>query len=347
MENTPFLQLRSAYLRAVAKSWSDDTFRAKLLERSKFERNKSERDRGAIQLLVEKFGLQFPWNLRLQVRDLGEAMSLQWLDGQGWRGPKDQFTIYLPVPSTKDEETKVEGLKHLPELVAAYYQRRPALLEMPLDGQWPGDSEGGIPPEFADFGGVLIRALSQVLHDDYSDPRPSPSFGSQFFTDPQEFVAQIAATLNDLAGRLQVKVDEGTLLKASKELFCGASVVGIAEEWLKTPALVEHQSLPQVLGDVCKTLEGSPEAWMLWASLNKGGRALTQCFGYNCPWNFHIMAIAHEVTYEEGNWCLDDLPFNTITLNLPQLPKWQTPAVQCVALAAYNNTGAAYPFTCL
>ncbi len=64
---------------------------------------------------------------------------------------------------------------------------------------------------------------------------------------------------------------------------------------------------------------------------------------YIIPWNFRLKfsRVPGPSSNEDAYW--QSFPDSTITVYLPQTPELD---VEAIALAAYNDTGAQYPFTC-
>jgi len=81
--------------------------------------------------------------------------------------------------------------------------------------------------------------------------------------------------------------------------------------------------------------------------------ALESWLGYRFPWNIPLKI---EITGSKTKWqpakdaasngFWENLPTNTLTLAIPNKPDDSDAKVFPIALAAYNNTGPAYPFTC-
>jgi ribosomally synthesized peptide (two-chain TOMM family) len=72
--------------------------------------------------------------------------------------------------------------------------------------------------------------------------------------------------------------------------------------------------------------------------------ALENWVGYNFPWNMQIKAkLDEELEWQAGSERWSRAPRNQLTLYVPNKPQTQH---QAVALAAYNETGNAYPLTC-
>lgn len=64
-------------------------------------------------------------------------------------------------------------------------------------------------------------------------------------------------------------------------------------------------------------------------------------FQFENPWGFYIEFKEGKGKWKNGKWAV--LPQNQILLNLPKPPK----GVGATALAAYNNSGPAYPYSCI
>lgn len=73
--------------------------------------------------------------------------------------------------------------------------------------------------------------------------------------------------------------------------------------------------------------------------------ALQDYFGYRCPWN--VALTVAEPEGEEYGWNSDlkswNLPRITVGIGVPEKPDEDS---QAVALAAYNDAGPTYLFTC-
>lgn len=82
--------------------------------------------------------------------------------------------------------------------------------------------------------------------------------------------------------------------------------------------------------------------------LRQGQTAGDKTFLFQNPWGFNIEFKAGTTEWKsdhDGNWEWEALPKNVIWLNLPKPPPDKQK--QAVALAAYNNSGPAYPYTCI
>lgn len=142
MYSNPFPELRSAYLRAVARAWRDDDFKRQLFRQSE------EQKYGALPLLNKEFGLHFPWNVKLKIIAGKPGPVWQPVGTSGWIGTEDAFTLYLPVEDKPPENPA--------ELLARYYQERPCLL-----GRTTSNTVGdNVPSSFAEFGAMTLRALA-------------------------------------------------------------------------------------------------------------------------------------------------------------------------------------------
>lgn len=151
----PLIQLRLAYLRAVALSWRDDEFREQLTS-----------GRDVQQQLQEHCGLRIKWPA-LDIIVAHSAPALRWnpLEVGGWMGPDDQFVITLPgTPEREQDRT---------EALAAYYQRFPTLMGIALNltpeyAVVAGGASGADVPTSAvllSFGGVILRAIALAWSD--------------------------------------------------------------------------------------------------------------------------------------------------------------------------------------
>jgi ribosomally synthesized peptide (two-chain TOMM family) len=156
LSRDPLLNFRLAYLRAIARSWSDPDFRKSLLEAPD------------IQCLLKQNLRSFWPHLAIRVQvDPDPRKQTRWLPEEtaGWIGPCDKFVITLPKKPDSDEI----------EVLAAYYQWFPDLMgptsDVPTSGQGQDIDEGlGIPGgekgSLLAFGGVVLRALALAWHDE-------------------------------------------------------------------------------------------------------------------------------------------------------------------------------------
>jgi len=166
----PLIQLRLAYLRAVALSWRDDAFRQQLTSGEDVQ-----------QQLQERCGLRIKWPA-LDIVVTHSIPPLRWnpLEVGGWMGPDDQFVITLPGTPESEHDR--------PEALAAYYQRFPTLMgvalhQAPEAATFASATGGSDVPTSAvllPFGGVLLRAIALAWADaefrrallDSQDARP-------------------------------------------------------------------------------------------------------------------------------------------------------------------------------
>jgi ribosomally synthesized peptide (two-chain TOMM family) len=157
----PLLDLRLAYLRAVAKSWEDSAYREQMLASPD------------IQPMLRQLGMKANWpNLRFQiVNDKLPANQTRWDPVQtgGWIGLDDAFEIALPQ-APKDPAQAAMAL-------AAYYQIFPDVMGplAPAEAESGGGLKGamptglgipgGGPDSLLAFGGVILRAVALGWHD--------------------------------------------------------------------------------------------------------------------------------------------------------------------------------------
>ena len=149
----PLMNLRLAYLRAVAKAWMEEDFKNKLLKADDI-----------LPILVDEkeFGFESPWTLvELKLVDDKDRRT-EWhpRETAGWIGSDDKFVINFP-----DKPRKGQGVRAL----AAYYQLFPTLFgpekDKKIGGALPLDL--GVSPEpFLKFGGVTLRAIALAWKDE-------------------------------------------------------------------------------------------------------------------------------------------------------------------------------------
>lgn len=146
MYSNPFPELRSAYLRAIARAWRDDKFRQRLID------TKSEKY-GALALLKQEFGLDFGFRIKLVIAGGDPGPTWMPTGTRGWIGVEDSFLIHIPVEDKPPAQPA--------DVLARYYQERPSPLGRP-------ESHGGhesVPSAFAEFGAMTLRALALAWED--------------------------------------------------------------------------------------------------------------------------------------------------------------------------------------
>lgn len=157
--NEPLLDFRLAYLRAVARSWSDIPFRDRLLAAKDIQ-----------PILNEEFGFQSRWthlNIKLD-HSSDKAQQTQWRPEltERWVGRDDLFVIALP---------QAPSVAHGAEALAAYYQQFPALMGAAVAFDGVSSRAGQILPsgtpdngaeQLLAFGSVVLRAIALTWKSD-------------------------------------------------------------------------------------------------------------------------------------------------------------------------------------
>jgi ribosomally synthesized peptide (two-chain TOMM family) len=156
----PFPQLRSAYLRAIARSWRDPAYINRLLLAKK-----TLPQRGALALLEEDYKFKFPFHVRMLI-DVKKRPVFRPNDVCGWYGYADEFKLALPArPARKEMEASV---------LARYYQEFPTLLGkgdinllVPEAARGKIDMSVGLPlpDSFGAFGLVIGQVIALVWRD--------------------------------------------------------------------------------------------------------------------------------------------------------------------------------------
>jgi len=148
--SAPFPQLRSAYLRAIARAWRDPEFQKILVGTNK-------NPRGALPLLEKDYGFQFPFNMSFNISIAtnadGKNMRPVWrpVGTKGWFGFMDEFKLYLPKKPTNPEDEAT--------VLARYCTEFPSLLGAATDGV------SQAPPDFAAFGVITSRLVALAWSD--------------------------------------------------------------------------------------------------------------------------------------------------------------------------------------
>lgn len=142
----PFPQLRTAYLRAIARAWRDDAYFRRLLEASKVE------SRGALPMLERDFHFRFPFDVRFAIDDQHRPRYRPVASG-GWFGFADRFDVFLPAPPTDPADAAA--------VLARYCAEFPSLLGKATDA----DPFVAAPPDFAEFGVITSRLVALVWSD--------------------------------------------------------------------------------------------------------------------------------------------------------------------------------------
>jgi ribosomally synthesized peptide (two-chain TOMM family) len=162
------MDLRLAYLRAIADAWKDttDTIKNTLID--------SNTD--LIDYLKKNYGLHSPWeSITLQLfeffEDENENQKPEWkpMETAGWVGPNDRFIIHIPG-KPDDPNQQVQAL-------AAYYQLFPTLFGYKkLIGAGQPEDLGVDQKPFLEFGGVTLRAIAlSWLDDDFLNELTHPT----------------------------------------------------------------------------------------------------------------------------------------------------------------------------
>ena len=160
----PLLDLRLAYLWAVAKSWEDSAYRNQLLAATD------------IQPMLQQLGMKANWpNLRFQiVNDPVPANQTRFDPVQtgGWIGRDDAFEIALPEAPSDPAQAAIA--------LAAYYQAFPDVMGPMAPPTTPPTTSGAVvegalptglgipgggPDSLLAFGGVILRAVALAWHD--------------------------------------------------------------------------------------------------------------------------------------------------------------------------------------
>jgi ribosomally synthesized peptide (two-chain TOMM family) len=161
----PLLDLRLAYLRAIAKSWQDTAYRDALVAAPD------------AQPMLQEMGMRAYWpNLRFKINDDPlPANQTRWdpVQTSGWIGLDDAFEIALPQAPTDPGQRAMA--------LAAYYQNFPDVMgplsSAPasstatgapvLEGALPTGLgiPGGGPDSLLAFGGLVLRAIALAWHD--------------------------------------------------------------------------------------------------------------------------------------------------------------------------------------
>lgn len=141
--SAPFPRLRTAYLRAVARSWRDDAYFQFLLK-------ESDGPRGVLPHLEETYKFKFPFDVKLILTDKQRPI---WDPAYttGWFGFGDDFAFWFPA--------RPERLEDQANVLARYYQEFPSFLGAATDGV------SVAPPDFSEFGTVVMRLVALVWHN--------------------------------------------------------------------------------------------------------------------------------------------------------------------------------------
>lgn len=142
----PLMIFRNAYLRAIARAWSDVEFKQRLLNAKDIQ----------VMLVNEDYMSNVVWQ-SLDIRLREEAPPSGTFDpAGGWLGGKDIFIIHIPSAPTVDMDKKLKAL-------TAFYQDYPTMFgtNSKIKRALPpnlGVSEG----EFLNFGAITLRAVEWV-----------------------------------------------------------------------------------------------------------------------------------------------------------------------------------------
>ncbi|HEU4410483.1 MAG TPA: BMA_0021/BMA_0022 family TOMM bacteriocin [Polyangiaceae bacterium] len=142
----PFPQLRTAYLRAIARAWRDDAYFRRLLEASRVE------PRGALTMLERDFNFRFPFDVKFAIDDRERPRFRPILSG-GWYGFADRFDVALPARPADPADAAA--------VLARYCAEFPSLLGKAIEA----DPFVSAPPDFAEFGVITARLVALVWAD--------------------------------------------------------------------------------------------------------------------------------------------------------------------------------------
>ncbi|MCU0682734.1 MAG: BMA_0021/BMA_0022 family TOMM bacteriocin [Polyangiaceae bacterium] len=153
----PFPQLRSAYLRAIARAWRDETYFRKLLETSRTD------DRGALPMLERDFNFTFPFDVKFAINDVLRPVWRP-IGSGGWFGFADRFDIALPARPRDPADGAA--------VLARYCAEFPSLLGKATKA----DPYSTAPPDFAEFGVITSRLIALTWYE--------PAFAAALFAAP-------------------------------------------------------------------------------------------------------------------------------------------------------------------
>lgn len=269
------MEFRTAWLRAVAQTWTDRAFHEALVS-------------NPIGALASKFGFQWKWKDTLDFKVRSDP-RFAWV-GDDWTWPADEaedsLTLRLPIRQPAIEPgSRARAL-------AEYYHLRPSV-----------------------FGNPSATIEQSVLVPNAATPLKDPNVG-ETRTGTKARAGEI-----EFAGHQPPR--NGFVPNASS--FMDFQVVllwAIGKAWENegfAKLLLTNESLASALGSIR---------------------------GYALPWRLHIVVKDDETASFDasgsGGW--KGLSRHELSLNLPAPPKEVRD--QSIALAAYNGTGAEFPFTC-
>ncbi|MGF1703720.1 BMA_0021/BMA_0022 family TOMM bacteriocin [Photobacterium makurazakiensis] len=203
------VSFRSAYLKAIAKSWTDEEFKNGLLEDNILEW------KGFTDLLPNQEPL--PWTAKIYVYipkplEDGFPLNTRWMPGPtaGWFGINDEFIINLPPAPEETEEYS--------NAIAAYNQMFPTLMGTTDDS----DSEG-LSEDFVNFSCALLQAISlcwATQEKDGSDT--TPNFAEQLEQNGLEALTSLIGFVNPWGFNIKFKkAPEGARWDRSNQCWSG------------------------------------------------------------------------------------------------------------------------------
>jgi ribosomally synthesized peptide (two-chain TOMM family) len=303
--------LRTTWLRVIAHAWSDSEWRHRLTEPRKVDPTYTTWD------IIES---EFPSLKKAQLRNYFDLVTIDsqkflWI-GDDWSwpsatsassGPTEGLTLYLPLKSPiRDSKKRAIAL-------ADYYSARPTVFSPPPD----------------------IRPLNNA------GASPLGSGGSTpFLSSAVALAGPIAAVLNKTRATVPQAFNnlipsDGHLISSGITFYeFGVALLSIIAKAWENEAFV--------------TLIQNPDNFQ---------ETLQYVHGYKPPWQLSIQIKDDE----NAQWC-DRTPADTSSSKEVQPSRWinlRCPELRLAlphkpqrledwpaALAAYNATGAQYPFTC-
>ncbi|AJR08508.1 hypothetical protein C9J03_21565 [Photobacterium gaetbulicola] len=239
------VSFRTAYLKAVAKSWNDEQFKIGLLE----ENNNILEWEAFIDLLPNKKPL--PWTAKVFVfipepLENGFPLNTRWMPGPtaGWFGINDEFVINLP-PAPEDPAEYASA-------IAAYNQMFPTLMGTTDDS----DSEG-LSEDFVNFSCALLQGISLCWATKGNGGGSStPDFAEQLELHGLDALTSLVGFVNPWGFNIKFKqAPEEAMWDKENQRWCGLynevklnypappkSVDGFTDDAIKAIALAQYNS---------------------------------------------------------------------------------------------------------
>ncbi|WP_437327089.1 BMA_0021/BMA_0022 family TOMM bacteriocin [Sorangium sp. So ce381] len=314
MSTNQLMEFRSTYLRAIAEAWADPNGFGKELTGD-----------NPTSVLKDRFGYIWPWPRTCELQIARADEDFRWIHDE-WVWPSDLLdclTLRLPLaPKRSAARPGYDGLREdlRPEdysrALGDYYRQRPSL----FSDQWIREyDQHGVHARPQDKGGGSnLRADHGVQHVGRRERGREP--GGCCHEGEQAGQERVGLHSGPPAGGFVP--DDSSFAELNVVLLAAVAKAWSDEEY--------RRALKNDLASALRTIRGYRLPWTMSLRVEEDGAAL---------WHPPGSPLDKD---HQSYW--DSLQPHTLKLYLPTKPS--NVDSEPIALAAYNATGAAYPFTC-